>query len=79
MSITVEAVYEDGVLKPSQALPLKEHQPVRVTVETSSPSGSSSATRAAGLARLLTHAGAVDLGRSPGADNASIDADLARE
>lgn len=32
MSITVEAVYENGVLKPSQPLPLKEHEKVRITV-----------------------------------------------
>jgi hypothetical protein len=31
------------------------------------------------LARLLVHAGAVDLGRPTGADNESIDVDLARE
>lgn len=39
----------------------------------------SSAQHAADLARLLAHAGAVDLGRPTGADNESIDADLARE
>jgi hypothetical protein len=39
----------------------------------------SSARQAADLARLLAHAGAADLGRPTGADNASIDADLARE
>jgi predicted DNA-binding antitoxin AbrB/MazE fold protein len=33
MAITVEAVYEDGVLKPVQPLPLREHQKVRLTVE----------------------------------------------
>jgi len=32
MSITVEAVYENGVLKPSEPLPLKEHERVSVTV-----------------------------------------------
>jgi hypothetical protein len=37
-----------------------------------------SARHAADLARLLVHAGAVDLGRPTGADNQSIDADLAR-
>jgi predicted DNA-binding antitoxin AbrB/MazE fold protein len=35
MSLTVEAVYENGVLKPTQALPLQEHQIVRVTVHSS--------------------------------------------
>jgi predicted DNA-binding antitoxin AbrB/MazE fold protein len=34
MPITIEAVYESGVLKPVQPLPLKEHERVRVTVET---------------------------------------------
>jgi predicted DNA-binding antitoxin AbrB/MazE fold protein len=33
MSLTVEAVYENGVLKPVQPLPLKEHEKVRITVE----------------------------------------------
>ena len=33
MPIVVEAVYEDGVLKPDSPLPLKEHEKVRVTVE----------------------------------------------
>lgn len=39
----------------------------------------SSTKQAADLARLLAHAGAVDLGKATGADNDSIDADLARE
>lgn len=34
MSITIEAVYESGVLKPLSPLPhLKEHERVRITVE----------------------------------------------
>jgi predicted DNA-binding antitoxin AbrB/MazE fold protein len=33
MALTIEATYEDGVLKPAQPLPLKEHEKVRVTVE----------------------------------------------
>jgi predicted DNA-binding antitoxin AbrB/MazE fold protein len=37
MSLTVEAVYENGVLKPAQPLPLKEREKVRVTVETARP------------------------------------------
>ena len=32
--ITIEAVYENGVLKPAQPLPLQEHQKVQVTVRT---------------------------------------------
>ena len=34
MSITVEAIYENGMLKPEQPLPLREHEKVRVTVQT---------------------------------------------
>ena len=33
MTITVEAVYENGVLKPAEPLPLKEHEKVRITLE----------------------------------------------
>jgi predicted DNA-binding antitoxin AbrB/MazE fold protein len=32
MAITIEAVYENGVLKPSRPLPLQEHEKVHVTV-----------------------------------------------
>ena len=34
MGFTVEAVYENGTLKLTQPLPLKEQERVRVTVET---------------------------------------------
>lgn len=33
MTITIDATYEDGVLKPAEALPFAEHAQVRVTVE----------------------------------------------
>lgn len=33
MAITFEAIYENGVLKPAQPLPLGEHEKVRVTVD----------------------------------------------
>ncbi|MBI3464277.1 MAG: antitoxin family protein [Planctomycetes bacterium] len=33
MAVTIEAVYENGVLKPAQALPLQEHEKVRLTIE----------------------------------------------
>ena len=33
MAITVEAVYENGVLKPAKPLPLQEHEKVQVTVK----------------------------------------------
>ncbi len=36
MAISVEAIYENGVLKPDQLLPLKEHERVHVTVHTAS-------------------------------------------
>ena len=36
MTVTVEAIYENGVLRPAQPLPLKEQQRVQVTVHTAS-------------------------------------------
>jgi predicted DNA-binding antitoxin AbrB/MazE fold protein len=33
MAITVEAIYENGVLKPAQPLPLQEHTKVQLTIE----------------------------------------------
>jgi predicted DNA-binding antitoxin AbrB/MazE fold protein len=35
MAITVEATYENGVLKPKEPLPLQEHETVRVSIESS--------------------------------------------
>jgi predicted DNA-binding antitoxin AbrB/MazE fold protein len=32
MAITVEAVYENGALKPAQPLPFKEHEKVVITI-----------------------------------------------
>ncbi len=32
MELSIEATYEDGVLKPASPLPLKEHETVRVTI-----------------------------------------------
>lgn len=45
MSITVEAVYENGVLKPAQPLPLAEHERVQITID----SQASWAQRTAGM------------------------------
>lgn len=45
MPLTVEATYENGVLKLSQPLPLKEHEKVQVTVHT----GPTWAERTAGM------------------------------
>lgn len=33
MALTIEAVYQNGVLKPAQPLPLKENEKVRITVQ----------------------------------------------
>jgi predicted DNA-binding antitoxin AbrB/MazE fold protein len=33
MPITIEAIYEDGVLKPTGPLPLREHERVQITVQ----------------------------------------------
>jgi len=33
MGLTIEATYENGVLKPSEPLPLDEHQRVRITLQ----------------------------------------------
>lgn len=45
MTITVEAVYENGMLKPTEPLPLKEHEKVRLTLN----SGVSRVRQTAGL------------------------------
>jgi predicted DNA-binding antitoxin AbrB/MazE fold protein len=37
MTFTIEAVYENGVLKPTQPLPFKEQERVTITVETAGP------------------------------------------
>jgi predicted DNA-binding antitoxin AbrB/MazE fold protein len=38
MALTIEAVYENGVLKPTQPLPFKEHEKVTLTVVPAGPS-----------------------------------------
>jgi len=47
MPLTVEAIYENGVLKPLQSLPFAEHAKVQVTVQ----AAVSRARRTAGLLR----------------------------
>jgi predicted DNA-binding antitoxin AbrB/MazE fold protein len=37
VTITVEAIYENGVLKPMEPLSLREHERVRVTVHSPAP------------------------------------------
>jgi predicted DNA-binding antitoxin AbrB/MazE fold protein len=49
MTQTIEAIYTDGVLKPTAALPLKDNQRVRLTVETIDET---SMDREAAVARL---------------------------
>jgi predicted DNA-binding antitoxin AbrB/MazE fold protein len=34
MTLTVEAVYQNGILKPTQPLPLQENQRVRLCIQT---------------------------------------------
>jgi predicted DNA-binding antitoxin AbrB/MazE fold protein len=51
MSISVEATYEDGVLKPAEPLPLKEHERVRITVEEDSAWRTNRVRATAGLMR----------------------------
>ncbi len=36
MTLTVEAIYENGVLKPAQPLPLQEHVRVHLTIHAGS-------------------------------------------
>lgn len=45
MNITVEAVYENGVLKPTQPVPLQEHEHVTPTIR----SATSIARQTAGM------------------------------
>ena len=35
MAIVIEATFEDGVLKPSEPLPLEEHEKVKMTIHSS--------------------------------------------
>jgi predicted DNA-binding antitoxin AbrB/MazE fold protein len=60
MAIQVDAVYEDGVLKPLQPLGLAEHEHVSVTVFKAAPAQGSPRLDIAYLERLqkeLLHAG----------------------
>ena len=72
MSKQIEAVFENGILRPDEPLDLKPNARVRITIE--DPGG---AQRSRGILRELF--GSVALGYPTGADNESIDADLARE
>lgn len=48
MTISVEAIYDNGFLKPVQPLPLKDQQKVQITIHTEP----SLARQTAGLIRL---------------------------
>jgi predicted DNA-binding antitoxin AbrB/MazE fold protein len=72
MSKQIDAVYENGILRPDGPIDLKPNTRVRVTIE-----NINSHQRSRGTLRELF--GAVDLGCPTGADNEGIDADLARE
>jgi predicted DNA-binding antitoxin AbrB/MazE fold protein len=58
MTITVDAIYENGVLKPAEALPLAEHEHVEVTIHAPQGAGneakSSLAARQEALAALCS-------------------------
>jgi hypothetical protein len=62
MGIQVDAVYEDGVLKPLQPLGLAEHEHISVTVSKAAPAPGSPQLDIAYLENLqanLLHAGRV--------------------
>ncbi|NUQ61138.1 MAG: antitoxin family protein [Pirellulales bacterium] len=67
MSLTIEATYEDGVLKPKQPLPLEEHTEVRITIDIET-------SRARRTAGLMGWTGSVEL-----ADRIALDPELALE
>jgi predicted DNA-binding antitoxin AbrB/MazE fold protein len=62
MTKTIEAIYDSGVLKPLEELPLAEHQRVRLTVQTiDTPSADPATERQRLVERLqqstLSHGG----------------------
>jgi predicted DNA-binding antitoxin AbrB/MazE fold protein len=64
MSLEIEAVYEDGVLKPEKPLPLQEHQRVTVSVKPKSekpPSEKRPSSRIRQSAGLLRWTGDPDV------------------
>jgi predicted DNA-binding antitoxin AbrB/MazE fold protein len=58
VSITVDAVYEDGVLKPNHSLPLEERCKVQVTIEAAELSW---AKRTHGMLRWTGDVATLDL------------------
>jgi len=76
MTRTLEATFDGEALIPDEPLDLKPNTRVRVTIETSGAPRVSGKASQGSLPELF---GSVDLGHPTGADNESIDADLARE
>ena len=60
MSQVVQAIYENGVLRPLTSLELQEHQQVRITVEPVSP-GANTPGSEDPLAGLRVSTGIADL------------------
>jgi hypothetical protein len=84
MSTVVTLELPDNIYKPlvkvaeKAELPLEEWILARLRAYVL-PVALSEQERAKAMARLMRHAGAVNLGHPTGGDNESIDADLARE
>ena len=76
MTRTLEATFDGEALIPDEPLDLKPNTRVRVTIETTVAPHKAGKASQGSLRELF---GSVDLGYPTGADNESIDADLARE
>ena len=74
MSKIIEAFFEKGSFRPREPVSLREGQPVKVMVPEHTFSVPETRDE-----RLRQHFGAWRSGASRSADNAGIDADLARE
>jgi hypothetical protein len=59
MTLTVEAIYENGILRPTQALPLQEQEHVRVTIHSGGEGPPASEARPRGYG-LLRWTGSVE-------------------
>jgi predicted DNA-binding antitoxin AbrB/MazE fold protein len=70
MSITVEAVYENGTLKLRHPLPFKEQERVRVTVETQADPTDTAVNRVRATAGLIAWTGDAEVFRQIAEDDA---------
>ena len=75
MTLQIEAVYENGVLRPVDPIELTEGQHLQVILITSDREQPANN----GKGDIRRFFGAASLGHATGADNESIDRDLARE